>query len=375
MSENLNGQVDNRKTTKEPFSIKKLVKISFHVWRQFDDPYYAGVAAQIAYFFFMSSVPIMIVLTQVLGVFDVSMDFVRDWLETHLSTQMGSFLSGLFSASSTALSNILMLILALWGASSLEFSLSRLTTYTLTGGKYRFNFFTERAKAIPMALLSLFAIAFSLTIYVYGEMIANRFFENTVVADLIGYLRTPILALLFFAMVLANYYIVPRIKVPIKAVLPGAIVATVGIMLVTWLYSLYTANATGYNVLYGTFSTIVAMLLWFYLISWVLCIGMMFNKAWDIQMKRQRLVKEKLHDYVIAQYGRSRGEDMWNKLYIGEWDAFDPKLDTIAVKCSRKYDPGYKEKRERELEQLREERMIRLKVEAELNEQNEKRND
>ena len=373
MSEKTNAQVNQETVVKEKFTIQKLVKIGFHVWRQFDDQYYAGFAAQIAYFFFMSSVPIMIVLTQVLGLFDVSMDFVRDWLETHLSTQMGSFLSGLFSASSTALSNILMLILALWGASSLEFSLARLTTYTLTGGKYRFNFFVERIKAIPMAILSLFAIAFSLTIYVYGDMVANRFFENTIIVDLIGYLRTPILALLFFAMILANYYIVPRIKVPIKAVLPGAIVATIGIMIVTWLYSLYTANAADYNVLYGTFSTIVAMLLWFYLISWVLCIGMMFNKAWDIQLKRQRLIKERLHDYIIAQYGRTRGEDMWNKLYIGEWDAFDPKLDTLAVKYSRKYDPGYEAKRERELRDLREEQLIRNRVEEELSKNKEKR--
>ena len=139
---------------KEPFTFKKLVKMGFHVWRQFDDPYYAGFAAQIAYFFFMSSVPIIIVLTQVLGIFDVSMHFLNECLVTHLSSQMGSVLQGLFSASSTALSNVFMLLLALWGASSLEFSLSRLTTYTLTGGKYRFNFFTERAKAIPMAILS-----------------------------------------------------------------------------------------------------------------------------------------------------------------------------------------------------------------------------
>ncbi len=351
---------------KEPLTFKKLVKMGFHVWRQFDDPYYAGFAAQIAYFFFMSSVPIIIVLTQVLGIFDVSMDFVKEWLETHLSSQMGSVLTGLFSASSTALSNVFMLVLALWGASSLEFSLSRLTTYTLTGGKYRFNFFTERAKAIPMAILSLLAIAFTLTFYVYGEMVANKIFHSEFASTLIGALRTPILAALFFVMVLANYYIMPRIKVPVRAIMPGALVATLGIMIVTWLYSLYTANAVDYNVLYGTFSTIVATLLWFYFISWVLCIGMMFNKSWDIHMNRRRLVKEKLHDYITTQYGKSRGEEMWRKLYIGEEDVFDPSLDTLAVKFSRKFDPGYNEKRERELKELREEQAIKKWVTQEI---------
>ena len=76
-----------------------------------------------------------------------------------------------------------------------------------------------------------------------------------------------------------------------RAVLPGSIVATIGIMIVTWFYSLYISRATNYNLLYGAFSNIVALMLWFYLISWVLCIGMMFNKSWDIHMQRTQLIR------------------------------------------------------------------------------------
>lgn len=359
--------------TKERFTFRKFKRMGFHVWRQFDDPYYTGFAAQIAYFFFMSSIPILIVLTQVLGIFDVSVDFIRDWLEEHLSTQMSSILTSLFGASSTALSNVFMIILALWGASSLEFSLARLTTYTLTGGKYRFNFFTERAKAIPMAVMYILVVAVALGFYVYGDTIASEFFKDTFVAQLIGALRTPVLTLLFFIVVLASYYIIPRIKVPLAAVMPGAVVATLGIMIVTWLYSLYTANAMDYNVLYGTFSNIVAMLLWFYFISWVLCIGMMFNKSWDIYMNRKRLVKEKLHSYVISLYGEKRGEEVWKKTYINEEDVFDPGLDTIAVKFSKKFDSGFAEKHERELEELRKKMVLQEWIEKERQDDEERR--
>ena len=91
------GELDKEKQNTEPkkkvhLSFRRLVKICFHVFRQFDDTYYTGFAAQIAYFFFMSSIPILIVLSQVLGVFEISMDFIKDWLNAHLSTQMGSFL-------------------------------------------------------------------------------------------------------------------------------------------------------------------------------------------------------------------------------------------------------------------------------------------
>ena len=365
MSEFWDSTTDNPEQKRLHLTWKRALKIGFHLWRQFDDQYYAGFAAQIAYFFFMASVPMLIVLTQVLGIFDVSMDFIRDWLETHLSTEMGSFLQSLFSASSTALSSFFMMLLALWASSSLAFSLSRLTTYTLSYGRYRFSFFTERLKAIPIAALSIIAVAITVVGYVYGDLIARRVLQNTYIGDLISGFRTPVLAGMFFLVILANYYLLPRIRVPIRAVLPGALFATIGIMIVTWLYSLYISRATNYNVLYGAFSNIVAMMLWFYLISWVLCIGMMFNKSWDIHMRRGRLTPAKIKEYLIKQYG-DNGEEMWNKLIIGEYDMVDRSLDSLAVRMSRKFDPGYDEKREREIAELVETMQVMEMIEEEI---------
>jgi len=359
------AEEDKTREKKLPLTWKRLLKIGFHLWRQFDDPYYAGFAAQIAYFFLMSVVPMLIVLTQVLGIFDVSMDFIKDWLDAHLSTEMGSFLESIFSASSTAIPNFFMILLALWASSSLAFSLSRLTTYTLSYGKYRYNFFTERLKAIPMAVLIILVVAIALIVYVYGEIIAKRVLRNMFVYDLISQIRTPLLLLVVFLMILASYYILPRIRVPMRAVLPGSIVATAGIMMVTWFYSQYISRATNYNLLYGAFSNIVAMMLWFYLISWVLCIGMMFNKSWDIHMRRGRLTPAKIKEYLLRQYGE-HGEEMWNKLIIGEYDMVDRSLDSLAVRASRKFDPGYNEKREREIAELVEKRVVTERIEKEL---------
>ena len=338
----------NKDDDKEHLTWKKFLKMGFHVWRQFDDPYYAGFAAQLAYFFFMSAIPTLIVLTQMLGIFDVSMDFIEDWLNDHLSTQMNTFLKGLFSASSTAFANILMIILALWASSALVFSLSRLCTYIISNGKYRFAWFQERFKAILLALITMTVIAAVLIVYVYGETIARRIVRSPFRANLISDIKTPVLALIFFAIILANYYVLPRIRVPVAAVMPGAVVATIGITIVTMLYSLYTSRSGNYNILYGAFSNIVAMLLWFYLLSWVLCIGMMFNRSWDIMLKRDRLSPEKLRTYIISQYGKN-GEEMYNRLIKAEHDMLDDSMDTLAVRMSRRFDPGYDEKREREL--------------------------
>ena len=345
-----------------PVTWRRLIKMGFHVWRQFDDQYYAGFAGMLAYFFLMSAVPMLIVLTQVLGIFDISLDFAREWLSTHLSTQMSGFMESLLSASSTAISNFIMILLVLWASSSLSFTLSRLTTYTLTNGKYRYSYFTERLKAIPMALILIAAVALALILYVYGELITRSVLRNDEAYAVISRLRTPLMAGLFFLVILLAYYVLPRVRVPVKALLPGSVLAMIGIMLVTWIYSLYIERATNYNILYGAFSNIVAMMLWFYLLSWVLCIGMMFNKSWDIQLRKGRLSPEKIREYILKQYG-DRGEEMWNKLFYGEYDMADRSLDSVAVRMSRRFDPGYQEKREREIEELMTERSLRQRAE------------
>ncbi|MBQ6582288.1 MAG: YihY/virulence factor BrkB family protein [Mogibacterium sp.] len=337
---------------------KSFVKIGFHIWRQFDDPYYAGFAASIAYFFFMASMPTLVVLSQFLGIFDISLDFIKVWLEAHLDESMSGIVMQLFTASSVQLSNFVMIIVALWSASALEFSLARLTSHVLSEGTYRFNFWSERFKAIPTAALTIVTIGFTLIIYVYGEQLTNRLLKYNILAKVLVALKLPIVAGLFFAMILFNYYILPRIRVPLRAVLPGAVFATVALLIVTAGFGLYIGHIAHYNILYGVFANIVALMLWFYLISWVLCIGMMFNKAWDDVMRRNRLSQKKLMRYLGRQL---RSTDDYQRFFVHEDDFLYPERDTLAVRMSRKYVEDY----DKELKRQKKEAEDRIRAEKE----------
>jgi membrane protein len=343
----------NALTVEEHLNKQNLIKLGFHIWRQFDDTYYTGFAAQIAYFFFMASIPTIVVLSQLLGIFDISIDFIQEWLQQHLDENMSGFVLGLFSVSSVRLTNVLMIILALWAASSLEFALARLSSYTLYEGNYRFNFWTERLKAIPTAIVSIISIAFSLAIFVYGDNLFSRFIEHEMLAKILVALKYPIAAGLFFSMILLNYYILPRIRVPLVAILPGAVVASLGTMIVTIIYAVYIGYIVHYDILYGSFANIIALMLWFYLISWVLCIGMMFNKAWDDVMKRGRLTQEMIIGYLEKQLGDST--DDYKKFIIIKEDPHSMDYETLAEKMSKQFVEGYKEENDIE----RRERMAR----------------
>lgn len=299
---------ETNKPEKVRLTGRNLVKICIHIWRQFDDQYYSGFAAQIAYYFFMASVPTLVVLSEVLGLFDVSLGFVKAWLRIHMSSRMGELLTNILNASSVGVGNVVMVILALWAASSLEFSLARLNSYTLTNGVYRFKFWTERIAAIPTALLTILTAAATIVIVLYSNIVLVGFttkYENTPIRYLLA-LRWPVIFGAFFIVVLVNYYVIQRIKVPFISVLPGAFVASLGILLVTRIYSFYISRFLNTNILYGSLSNIVGIMLWFYLISWVLCIGMMFNKAWDEVLERDRLSHEKIFEYVAKKMQRDK---------------------------------------------------------------------
>ena len=44
--------------------------------KQFRDPYYQGFAAQMSFYIVLSLVPTLIVLTQILGLLEISMDII-----------------------------------------------------------------------------------------------------------------------------------------------------------------------------------------------------------------------------------------------------------------------------------------------------------
>ena len=185
----------------------------------------------------------LIVLTRRCLVFLISRwTSSRTGSETHLSTEMSELSEELFSASSDSSIKIVLISLALWASSSLAFSLSRLTTYTLSYGRYRFNFFIERAKAIPMAMISILVVAVALILYVYGELIALRIIRSPFLVELISDLRTPVLASVFHRDP-GELLSAAADQSTGEGGPSGTVVATYWNIARTWIYSLYTSRA------------------------------------------------------------------------------------------------------------------------------------
>lgn len=265
--------------------MKKMIILGF---KQLQDPYYQGFAAQVSFYLLLSIFPIFLLITQILGIFDISGETALKLIENYTGKQISNMIFGLFEFKSVGYGSVIFIAIALWAGSRASFSIMRISNYTLTGGKSTGeNYFVERFRAIRTIIITIFTIVFSLIILAYGKLILKTAFSvlgmNYVqyVDNIWIWLRWILGFALYFIMVSYNYYILPTQKIPLKKMLPGTLFASVGMLLVTVGYSKYTNSLADYDLLYGALSSVVALLFWFYLLAWVLCLGIVCIKVWN----------------------------------------------------------------------------------------------
>lgn len=282
------------------------------------EPYYASGAAELAFWLLLSLAPATILLAQFLRIFTLSMEAANNVLRTYLSEEVFEIISPLLGYHPRSGVTVFLVVVALWAGSSAVFTLIRITNRTYgifpkTGSQIAWAI-TERLRSILMTILILVTIVFALYIVVYGELLVrtvlsyNNVFlgrEYTFSEVWFG-VRWIIAFVLFFVMSYSIYFILPRTVFTEKdetgtrerfsakdlfagfmrnrrkesiGVLPGSIFAAVAMLIATWIYTLYVTSASfeNFNILYGGLSSIVALLIWFYIISYIVIVGIQVN--------------------------------------------------------------------------------------------------
>ena len=257
--------------------------------KRMQEPYYQGVAAELAFFFLMSMVPTAIILGELLGVFSISMEVIDGLIAAYATPEIAATVSAYLAYTPSGAISIAFIVFALWAASKAQYSMMRISNYSFSGHTMGRGYFRERLRAIKTIVVTLFTLVFSLLILVYGEIIVriitayvNNFLNATFIFDTVWYiLRWPFAMALYFLMMSYNYYVLPSERMPFKKILPGSIVASAGMLLATWIYSYYATVFANYDLLYGSLASIIALLFWFYILGYILVIGIQVNVVWD----------------------------------------------------------------------------------------------
>lgn len=262
--------------------IKKMIILAA---RQLQEPYYQGVAAQLAFFLFLSILPTFILLSQLLGIFSLSLSEIQEWANIYISGEGVDALMNMMTYKPSGANSVFLALTALWAASRAQFAMIRVTNYTLTDGESTGDgYVRDRLRSLKTIIITLFTIVFSLVVLVYGPIILRLIFGKVVgdkIADAAWLtLRWPLAFGLYFLMISYNYYVLPSRRVPFKDIVPGSIFSSLGFLIVTFVYNIYTGISANYDILYGSTSNIVVLLFWFWFMAWVMCLGMMLNRVW-----------------------------------------------------------------------------------------------
>jgi membrane protein len=218
----------------------------------------------------------------------------------HLDLQILNFLEnvmpkGLFEEAKTTIiditskkrGNVLSFgfLFALYASTSGMMSLMRTFNLTYRTAESR-GFFKQRLVALLLNFLLTFILFLAILLLIVGRKIIDVFIENNWLTEDFNFfaletIRYGVAFSVLFMAVSIIYYVAPSIQKRWKFVNTGSITASILIILSTNLFSYYLSNFASYNRLYGSIGTIIALMLWLYLVAYVLIIGFEINASQD----------------------------------------------------------------------------------------------
>jgi membrane protein len=185
-------------------------------------------------------------------------------------------------------------LLAAWAASGAMISLMEgfQAAYRLPSGR---PFLKQRGVAILLVLIAALPAIGSSALIVFGARAERWMFGwlglppdadiRTGIALLFGLLRY-LVALAAIVLVTGLLYCVgPNRPIKLRSVWPGAVLATFLWLAATSGFAWYVRNVANYSVLYGSIWTVIALLIWMYLIAVIALIGCEYNAV------RERLLR------------------------------------------------------------------------------------
>ena len=214
---------------------------------------------ELAFFLFLSLVPIITLVLYVGLILSIGTDsvavFINKVFPTNVSDILVPYVNDVGIDFSTIISMISGFLIASNGANSLI-----ITSNTLYKIEHK-NYFKRLLKSLFMTILLVILFIFIIVVLAFGDKIV-KFLISLSIFENISY----------------EIQIIYSIsKWPFAYMNRGALFTTIMWLLITIIYTFYINNYANYNLFYGSLANIVVIMLWVYALSFALVVGMAIN--------------------------------------------------------------------------------------------------
>ena len=263
---------------------KAVYGIIMDAYKHFSNDNIALAIGSISFFTFLSLVPLTLIAVKLAATYFQSfLETAQVTLGPTLYTSINLQLEAVKKVKELSL--ILALIFGLWSGGNIFLTLEAAMNVVFSAPKQRPLW---RRRILAVFMIFIFAVFFILSflsvnfIRLLSLTNVKAFAE---IVDIMSNLQTFTITLaiptvLIIALHAAIYFKLPNVKLPFRYVLPGAITAGIAWTVSLHVFSWFAGNNFGrYQLLYGSLTSIMLLLMWLYYSSYVLMFGAELSAA------------------------------------------------------------------------------------------------
>jgi membrane protein len=241
-------------------------------------------AAALTYYGLMSLFPALLLGISLLGLlgqypdtYNSVVSYLRDVVPPEtLNAIDHSLRSAIRQKGSATTGLVIAVLVALYGTTGVLEAARRAlnVAFHVEGGR---SFLHRKARDIASSFILIGLVMITLILVFVGGSLADHVFGHHA-AHLWGIVRWPlaiVVAMISFAYV---YYVTPDLtERQFRPMAPGAVVAVIGWIIVSWSFSQYLSHYSEINAIYGTFAAAIVLVAWVWLTNVALLFGAELN--------------------------------------------------------------------------------------------------
>lgn len=238
----------------------------------------------VAYYLLLSLFPLLITVGNILPFLSIDPNTVLPYIQEIMPQTIYQFLGPAIKSLLTQSSGGLLSISAvttIWSASKSINALQKAMNKSL-GVKERSSILARILSFFVLIFFLLGIVVLSVIIGVGKEVLVYLqpvlHFSNTLI-DAFQTVKWPLTAIVLFLVMMVIYWLVPNVRMKLRSLLPGSLLATAGWLLLSQVFSLYAkyfaTSVSGYQII-GSF---VVLMLWLNFAAMILILGSVVNAS------------------------------------------------------------------------------------------------